>query len=149
MNQQTQDIITNFFAEILGEEPQLFINQDDTEISVDLELNPELSGVMIGYRGEVLAAMQLILSLIVQTHTGEWVPVRVNVNNYREQRAEALANLAQNTARRVLDSGTPLSIPNLSSYERRLIHSILSEIEGVASHSEGEGINRVLIVSPV
>lgn len=145
---KTKILIEEFFTEILGDKPDIVIDQSDEEILVDLQLNPELSGVVIGYRGEVLTALQLILSLMIQTDQENWLPVRVNVNNYREQREEALENLARNTADRVLHSGQAMSLPNLSSYERRIIHNILSEIDGIESYSEGEGRNRVLIIAP-
>lgn len=144
----TETVIKQFFYDILDEEPQITIEIAESEVNVELELAPEHSGIVIGYRGEVLAALQLILSLMVQESKEVWLPVRLNVNNYREQRAEALENLAHNTAQRVLDTDTPLSLPNLSSYERRLIHSALSEVEGVISYSEGSGYNRVLIIAP-
>lgn len=140
-------VITSFFADLLGEEPDLVISQEGNEILVDLQLNPELSGLVIGYRGEVLTAIQFVLSLMVQSDNETWLPVRLNVNNYREQRSEALEMLARNTANRVLETGQALSLPNLSSYERRLIHSVLAEVPGVISYSEGEGRNRVLIIA--
>lgn len=144
-----KDLIIKFFEDILEEEPDIEIDINDEEIYIDLQLDPEHSGVVIGYRGEVLTAMQLILSMMLQKDRTAWVPVRVNVNNYREQRAEALENLAQNTADRVLSNNQALSLPNLSSYERRLIHNYLSEVDGVESYSEGEGIHRVLIIAPI
>lgn len=143
-----KQLITEFFTQILGHEPDLEFDDSQGELYVDLQLDPEHSGVVIGYRGEVLAALQLVLSLIVQKNHGDWLPVRLNVNNYREQRADALQNLAENTANRVIQSGHAMSLPNLSSYERRLIHSTIAEIDGVESFSEGEGFERVLIISP-
>lgn len=145
----TQKLVSEFFLEILGEEPEITVDEQDNEVHVDVQLNPEHSGIVIGYRGEVLAAMQLILSLMNQQSKGDWYPVRLNVNNYREQRADALENLARNTAQRVLDNGSALSLPNLSSYERRIIHNVIGDVDGVESFSEGEGQHRTLIISPI
>lgn len=144
-----QTLIKTFFNNLLDEDPEITIDTTEEEIRVDLQLSPDHSGVVIGYRGEVLTAIQLVLSLMIQEDRESWLPVRVNVNNYREQRAEALENLAKNTAQRVLDTGQAMSLPNLTSYERRLIHNILSETDGVESYSEGEGNQRILIIAPV
>lgn len=142
----TQQLINDFFYDLLGEEPDLEINITDQAVEVDLQIDPQMSGVVIGYRGEVLTAIQFILGLMVQNQLEEWLPVRLNINNYRQQRNQALDNLARNTARRVLETGQALSLPNLSSYERRQIHQVLGEIPGVVSYSEGEGRSRVLII---
>jgi len=144
-----EEIIKAFFYDLLGDDIKMDIDVTEEEVSVELELDTEHSGIVIGYRGEVLTSIQLILSLMIQDNYEDWLPVRVNVNNYREQRAEALEKLAENTASRVKESGQALSLPNLSSYERRHIHNILSEIEGVESYSEGEGVNRILIIAPI
>lgn len=143
-----QTLITDFFEQLVGEEVEINFEETDDEIKVDVQVDPEYSGIMIGYRGEVLSAIQLVLSLMIQPSFEDWYPVRLNINNYKEQRIEALESLAENTAQRVVRTGQALSLPNLSSYERRLIHSKVSEIEGVGSFSQGDGRDRVLIIAP-
>lgn len=148
MNDNTNQLISDFFSTLLGFTPELEIEHQDESIQVQLNLPPEESGVIIGYRGEVLNSIQLVLSLMTQSHFDDWYPVRLNINDYREKRNKAIENLAETTASRVLDTNQPVRLTNLSSYERRLIHTILSENDQITTHSEGEDPNRVLIVSP-
>lgn len=142
---EKKQIIIGFFTDLLGEEPEIEIFEEEDGVYVNLQVSPELSGIIIGYRGEVLTATQFVVSMMLSEKDG-WSPVRLNINNYREQRSEALETLAINTANRVLDSGQALSIPNLSSYERRQVHDVITGIEGVTSFSEGSGRNRTLII---
>ena len=70
---------TAFFTDLLGFQPQLEITESQDQIDINLSLDPQDSGMFIGYRGEVLTAIQLILSLINQQQTDSWKPVRMNV----------------------------------------------------------------------
>ena len=148
MSQISTQIINDFFSDLLGFESNPQIEATDDEIFVDLQLDPQFSGIVIGYRGEVLTAIQLLLSLMIQENHDNWLPVRVNVNDYRQQRQKALEELAQNTADKALKLQKPITLNNLSSYERRVIHTILSETPEITTFSEGEEPNRVLIISP-
>jgi spoIIIJ-associated protein len=79
---------------------------------------------------------------------GDWIKVLLDVNNYREEQKERLMSMARQLANKVLETGRAVSMTAMSSYERRLCHMAISEIEGVHSQSEGEGENRHLIIKP-
>jgi len=149
MKNQTDQLIAQFFSDLLGYDPDIIIEHNENEISVQLNLDAQESGVVIGYRGEVLTSLQLILSLMVQPNYDIWFPVRLNVNDYRQQRNKALETLALNTASKALEFNKSIRLNNLSSYERRIIHSILSENDQIETHSEGEPQYRVLVVTPI
>jgi len=148
MDQVNKPLISDFFSQVLGFEPEMEIKLNEHEILVELKLDPNDSGLLIGYRGEVLTALQLILSLMHQQQTNLELPLRLNINDYRQQREQALQTLAQNTAAKALATGHPISIGQLTSYERRLIHVFLADHQDVQTHSEGEAPHRVLVVSP-
>lgn len=148
MDNDLHKIYQDFFNNLLGYEPDLEIIDDEQEISINLNLSPEDSGMFIGYRGEVLTAIQLILSLIFQKHTSSWKPVRMNVNDYRQRREATLISMAESAATKALETQEPVSITNLTSYERRIIHAHLSQREDIITHSEGIPPKRYLIVSP-
>lgn len=141
-------LIKDFFIELLGFEPEMLIEESNEEIQVGLQVEPDVSGVLIGYRGEVITALQTVLSLMIQTKGGEYFPVRLNVNNYKEQRSKALEGLAQSSAEKAISLGREIEISNLSSYERRIIHSYLGDNPEVETFSRGVGSGRVLVVSP-
>ncbi len=103
---------------------------------------------LIGRRGQTLEALELLVSLIVARRVGRRVLVSVDVERYRERRREALLGLAQRTAARVRRTGEPVALEPMSASERRVIHTALAEDAVVATHSEGEGDDRHIVISP-
>jgi len=101
---------------------------------------------LIGFRGRNLASIQLILSLIVKNKLGKWIRILLDVNNYRQEQKERLIEMATNLANKVLATGQPVVMANMSSYERRLCHMALVDIEGITSDSEGEGEERHIVI---
>jgi len=106
------------------------------------------SGYLIGYHGETIEALQLILSLMVYKQLGSWQKLVVDVGNYRRQREEQLKKLALNVAQKVKFSREPQPIADLSPRERRTVHLFLSNHPDVYTESEGEGQKRRLMVKP-
>ena len=148
MNQSTHDFINQFFNLLLGFSPTINITETQDQMFVQLELDPPHSGVLIGYQGETLNAIQLLFSLVYQNHHQSWKPIRLNINDYRQKRQQSVETLANNIAAKVVAENQSISLTNLSSYERRIIHSHLSNDPSVSTHSEGEPPHRILIVSP-
>jgi spoIIIJ-associated protein len=101
---------------------------------------------LIGFRGRNLAAIQFVLSLIIRSQVGEGIRVLLDVNNYRSEQKVRLEAMVKNLAEKVLATGKEVSMANMSSYERRLCHMVLAEIEGVTSESEGEGEERHIVI---
>lgn len=117
-------------------------------VSLELDLPDQQSGILIGYHGETIAALQLLLNMMFYKQTGEWSKLVLNIGGYREKRTNYLTALAQDTATKVIDSGEPLALYNLNPFERRVVHMALSENKEVVTESQGEGKNRFLVVSP-
>lgn len=117
-------------------------------VSLELDLPDQQSGILIGYHGETIAALQLLLNMMFYKQTGEWSKLVLNIGGYREKRTNYLTALAQDTATKVVDSGEPLALYNLNPFERRVVHMALSENKEVVTESQGEGKNRFLVVSP-
>jgi len=126
-----------FVEDVAGEESQVLVS-----ITV---ANP---AGLIGFRGRNLAAIQLVLSLIVKNKLGEWVRVLLDINDYRHEQKERLTNMALSLAEKVKATGKEVMMANMSSYERRLCHMALVEIEGITSDSEGEGEERHIVIKP-
>jgi len=121
---------------------------DDSVVNIDLQLDEADTGVLIGYHGKSIAALQLIIGMLLYKQTKTWTRVIVNIGDYRQKRQETLEKMAQNTAQKVKFSGEPIALFNLNSFERRIIHAYLSENKEVVTESEGEGSNRHLIIKP-
>lgn len=113
-----------------------------------IKLESEDPNLLIGYHGQTLSALQLILSLGIQKDTSLWVPITLDVGDYRERREEQLRRLALSVAQRVRFSGQPQTLSRLTAAERRIVHLTLSEDEMVETISEGEGQDRHLVIRP-
>ena len=124
----------------------LTIEKKDEAIWIQFQTGD--SALLIGYHGETLSSLQLMISLIVSQALGSWQKIVVNVNNWREERDEQLKVLAANFAQRVKFSGKPQILPPLSSSERRVIHLYLSDYSDVESVSQGVGRDRRLLIKP-
>ena len=103
---------------------------------------------VIGYRGEVLDALQTLAGATANIGNEEYKKVVVNCENYREKREETLKNLANRIAEKALKYGKKFSLEPMNPFERKVIHSALSENEHVKTESEGVEPNRYVVVVP-
>lgn len=112
-----------------------------------LQLDGDKLGVVIGRRGETLDALQYLTSLAANTGNG-YYKVTLNIGNYREKREKTLRELAKKVSAQVISSGRSRTLEPMNPYERRIIHTVIQDIEGVTSNSVGEGSGRRVVVSP-
>ncbi len=115
---------------------------------LDVALDTEDTGMVIGYHGEVLEALQLIISLMVTKQVGHYVRVSLEVGDYKKHRTEYLEQLARQVKERALEENHEQVLSDLKSWERRIVHLALQNDDEVTSESMGEGKERVLIVRP-
>ena len=117
------------------------------EENVRLQLSGEQIGGVIGRRGETLDAIQYLASLVANRGEGEYIRLSIDSGNYREKRARTLEALARKLANQAVRTGRSITLEPMNPYERRIIHSKISEIEGVTSKSVGEDPYRKVVVS--
>lgn len=141
----TKDIISDFFKK-LEIDTKFEITETEEEIQLTLDTNE--SGMIIGYHGETLESLQLVISLILTKKTGVFKRVSIEVGDYKKNREEWLKNLAIDTKRKVLEQQKEYQLSDLKSWERRIVHLILQNDEEVTTESIGEGRDRVLVVKP-
>ena len=127
---------------------EILETKDAEAESIEIALNTKDTGVVIGYHGDTLEGLQLVLSLCVARKLGRFVRISIDVGDYKKNRAEWLKTLAQETKERVLAEGREIAIPELKSWERRVVHLLLENDSEVSSVSQGEGRDRVLVVCP-
>lgn len=102
---------------------------------------------LIGRHGDTVRAFQKILEVMLFQQFKEPVRLLINVNDYREKQTERLNEMAREYAQKTLDSRMAGYISDLSSYERRVIHQLItSEYPDLTSYSVGEGRDRQLVV---
>ncbi len=131
------------------------LNIDDAKISavyedgvINMELECEDYGIVIGRRGETLDSIQYLLSLAMKKSSNGYVRVVINIGNYREKRNETLRHLAKKNASYVLRTGRRYTFEPMNPYERRIIHTTVQEIEGVESRSIGYNQDRRVMIEP-
>jgi spoIIIJ-associated protein len=122
------------------------ITEDEEAISVNMET--EDTGMVIGYHGETLEALQLVLSLILAKQNGEFKRVSIEVGDYKKNRTEWLERLALDAKERALAQEKEVYLSELKSWERRVVHLFLQDDKEVTSESSGEGKDRVLVIKP-
>ena len=118
---------------------------------LELELNVDGSelGLLVGPGGRTLNAVQDLARVAAQRRLGDHeTRLRIDVAGYRERREAALAKFAGDVAEQVRTSGTPRSLEAMSSADRKVIHDVLNDEDGVSSRSVGEDPDRRIIVDP-
>jgi len=106
------------------------------------------SSSIIGYRGEVLDAIQCLASAIANMGKEEYSRVVVDCEGYRVKREETLKNLAEKLAAKAVRTGRKVSLEPMNPFERRVIHSALANNTEVKTSSEGKEPNRYISIIP-
>lgn len=115
--------------------------------TVVLDIEGDNLGVVIGRRGETLDSLQYLTILAGNRGEENYCRLSIDCCGYREKRRETLESLAVKTSRKVLKAGRRITLEPMNPYERRIIHSKVSEIEGVSSRSIGEEPFRKVVIS--
>jgi spoIIIJ-associated protein len=117
---------------------------------IHVDIHGDDLGILIGYHGETLSALQTIVGLILHrqysSNEDEHYKVVVNIGDYRQRQQESLEALARRSAERVRFTRKPLALPAMSSYDRRIVHMALEREQDIISESEGSGRDRRLVV---
>lgn len=122
------------------------VEEESNEKYLKIMIEGEDLGHLIGYRGNTLNSLQLILGQILTNEIGVATPTLVDVNGFRKRRSEYLKSLALRAAREAKESGQNVGLLPLNAFERRIVHIALKEEEGISTESEGEGEERHVIV---
>lgn len=121
-----------------------FSEEGIMEVSID----GEGMGVIIGKRGATLDSLQYLATLVVNKGRADHVRLKLDTEGYRARRQETLEKLAINLAKKVKRTGHRVVLEPMNPYERRIIHSVLQADRGVETHSDGEEPYRKVIISP-
>ena len=121
------------------------IDLGENTYEVNLSTDDE-TGLLIGFRGENINAIQTVLGIMLKGQTGEWYRLVVNVGDYREKQEEKLKELATQSADRAVETKEPQPVYNLNASQRRVVHMFLSERKDITTESEGVEPERYLII---
>jgi len=120
---------------------------DEENSTLDINLEGEEMGVLIGKRGQTLDSLQYLVSLVVNKDSENYLKIKLDTENYRNRRKVTLENLARNIAFKVKRTKKQVSLEPMNPYERRIIHSALQNDKYVETHSEGEEPYRKVVVT--
>ena len=160
MEQQLSDILDNLLGMLLLEGSY---DIEEGEDSFQVSIETKDAGRLIGARGESLDGLQLLVNQMVARKIGEEGPARnasqseaggfkrvvIDVEGWRKQKEEELIQSAKSWGKQVSESGQPLDLEPQSSWQRRIVHMTISEMDGVESESVGEGRDRHIVIKPV
>ena len=104
--------------------------------------------LLIGKNGKNLKALSTIVSGYLNTELGKNYKFMIDVNEYKEKREKTLERLAKNIAKEVAQTKIEAKLDSMNSYERRIIHNILTNNKKVYTESEGEEPNRYVVIKP-
>lgn len=133
---------------------QLDIHDLDIETTregkyVLFQLKCEKAALLIGKRGQTLNSLQQLTQLVLNKSAKQFLMVKLDVENYRERRQEALELLADRMADKALRLNQRVAFEPMQSYERKIIHNQLANRLDIETYSEGTEPNRYLVIEPV
>ena len=139
-----RDYITSILR-AMDVDAQFTVYQNETGAVMNIDSNN--NGTIIGRRGETLDALQYLCSIIANKGDKDYFRITIDCLGYRSKRKDTLEQLAAKVAKSVLRTGRSQPLEPMNPYERRVIHSAISNIEGVSSRSVGEEPYRKIIIS--
>ena len=146
--EKTKVALEEFLNEFLGaisENIQYMISEQDDQYLL-VEINGKDATKLIGYRGEALNALQLILTNVAANAINSSVKIIVDIENYRNKRKNTLEELAVKIEKTVTKSGKKVTLEPMSPYERKIIHTKLQDSPTVRTYSIGEDLNRRVVI---
>ncbi len=144
------DVAKSYLADVLTKlgVQNVVIEAAETEDGAEFEISGDDIGFIIGHRGETLDALQYLTGLVVNHINDEYFRVIINIGNYREKREKTLEILGRKLAFKACKTGEKVSLEPMNPYERRIIHTAVQKVRGATSWSEGENLQRHVVIGP-
>ena len=120
----------------------------EEEDGAEINLEGEGIGFVIGRRGETLNSLQYLTGLVANHVENNYYRISINTGNYREKREKTLEILGRKLAFKAVKTGETSRLEPMNPYERRIIHTSVQKVRGAISWSEGENMNRHVVIGP-
>lgn len=140
-----KDYLNTLLTE-MGLEVKFESNIRDKQINIKMYSNN--NPILIGKNGQTLTALTAVCKAAVFARIGVYPYLNLDASDYKDKQVSHLERLAKNIAREVRNTGREVVMDNMNSYERRIVHNVLTDFNGVTTISEGEEPNRHIIVKP-
>ncbi len=140
-------IFLNGLAEAFGLDGVTEVELVD-EDQIETRLVGDNLGLLIGPKGQTLAAVQDLTRAAVQRGPRRGSRLRVDVGGYQERRRAALVRFALQVAEQVQETGVAVSMEPMPAFDRKVVHDTINTLDGVSSRSEGEDPRRQVLILP-
>ena len=149
---EVNDII-NYIKEVLNEITSLMNIKINLEVrrrekNIEIKIFSDNNPILIGKNGKNLESLQNIIRQIIYNQVEDNLKILLDVENYKDKKITTLERLAKRTAREVAKTKIETKLERMNSYERRIIHSTLSNNKYVYTESTGEEPNRCVVIKP-
>lgn len=136
----------NGLLDLMGVNAKSNLNEEEEKIII--EIITDNSSSIIGYRGEVLDALQNLAGAVANIGRDEYRRVVVDCESYRTKREDTLVSLAHKLEAKAVRTGRKINLEPMNPYERRILHSALADSADVKTLSEGKEPNRYVSIIP-
>jgi len=131
----------------MGAPAKIDIKRDGKQVT--FVMTGEKIALLIGKRGQTLNSLQYLTQLVINRFSNQYLNVILDAEDYRNRRNDTLIQLAQRLAGKAIKTGKDVNLEPMPSYERKVIHSALSENKRVKTFSDGTEPHRFVVISPV
>jgi len=135
--------ITEKILDLMGIVAVVSIDSDEP---VYLSISTEQSALLIGKKGDNLKALQSIINTIYRHNDPEAGFVGIDIEGYKKDRVEKVQAIAQEMAQKAIETGEDQHLKPMNAFERRSIHTLLSEDPNIITDSEGDGLSRHIVI---
>lgn len=138
--------VTKNILSIFGEENSVIEEYENEEGKLFLNIEEGNLAILIGRHGHTLQALNTLVRALVNKKTNEIYPLAVDIENYNFKRSNKVVSIAQNIAQRVLDNQKSIKMKPMTPYDRRIVHTVLSDVDGIKTFSVGREPYRCVVV---
>ena len=131
--------------DILDYDGDIDLDVEGDRATVTIDGSADLKN-LVGSDGKALEALQELTRLAVQQELGSRSRLMLDISGWRSDRRKELTDIAQEAASSVSSSGESTELPPMSPFERKVVHDVVAEIEGVHSDSQGQEPKRFVVV---
>ena len=149
LEQTAGEIALDYLKEVIdlmGINDMTFELTKEDEEGAFISIEGEQAGIIIGKRGETLDSLQYLAGLVANQKRDSYFRITINTGDYREKRETTLENLGKKLAYKAIKTRKNVVLEYMNPYERRIIHTAVQKVNGAISWSEGENINRHVVI---
>lgn len=118
------------------------------ENHIKINMISDNNSILIGKNGKTMSSLQLLVRQSVQNQIGEKINIILDASDYKEKQQKNIERLAIRLAKEVRKTKIEAKMDSMNSYERRLVHNVLTKFKGIITESTGEEPNRAVVIKP-